>query len=563
MAWIVQCRMLFRSLLDDVADRRTNETWSTGREMAYGYDASHQLTGVGASRPSDAARYAYDPAGNPVERAELGFEVTNAFNNLNQIFSGSWTGSTITAVGAVNYPAGTVSVSGASGTIYADKTFDAAGVPVHLGVNYLTNVFIDVFGRSVTNATSVTIANRTYAHDANGNLTSDGVFGYAYDAANQLTNVVRLADGARVLSARYDALGRRVEAIRGDGSVERYVYFPGSFLVLAVLDETNAPKEFYTRGPDLSGSLDGAGGIGGLLAVMDSSSVVRYSHADIMGNVIALTDASGSVAATFRYTPFGQLSARTGSVLPRYLFSSKEFDRAANLYYYGYRYYAPRLGRWMTRDPTGEASGICLYQYDKNSVANFTDAWGLKENFASMFLHYIFRTGQDGFTGYSDNIWRRVLSSREVINFVSIGIPSMARRKAFCCTTDDMPLGPMPLITHLPLANYYNPLNWGVGLAIGSGWLDIDKSSIQIVCNDVSCQWSANVIYILLDRYSFEKYDSAMKPFESEPDEMITHNGGDNNTHFRFLKFFGKNFDVRDSKTVFYTGEIPCQKESE
>jgi hypothetical protein len=105
-----------------------------------------------------------------------------------------------------------------------------------------------------------------------------------------------------------------------DGSVERYVYFPDSFLVLAVLDGTNAVKEVYTRGPDLSGSLDGVGGIGGLLAVMDSSSVVRYYHADIMGNVVALTDASGSVVSTFRYTPFGharELSFPATSSLPR------------------------------------------------------------------------------------------------------------------------------------------------------------------------------------------------------------------------------------------------------
>ena len=217
----------------------------------------------------------------------------------------------------------------------------------------------------------------TYAHDANGNLTSDGVFSYAYDTANQLTNVVRTADGARVLSARYDALGRRVEATRADGSVERYVYFPGSFLVLAVLDGTNAVKEVYTRGPDLSGSLDGAGGIGGILAVTDSASVVRYSHADLMGNVIALTDASGSVAATFRYTPFGQLSARTGSVLSRYLFSSKEFDRAANLYYYGYRYYAPRLGQWMTRDPIEEAQSFSLYLFVGNNSLQGIDYLGL------------------------------------------------------------------------------------------------------------------------------------------------------------------------------------------
>ncbi|MBQ7251763.1 MAG: hypothetical protein IJS32_04090 [Kiritimatiellae bacterium] len=96
-----------------------------------------------------------------------------------------------------------------------------------------------------------------------------------------------------------------------------------------------------------------------------------------MGNVIALTDASGSVTATFRYTPFGQLSARTGSVLPRYLFSSKEFDRTVGLYYYGYRYYAPRLGRWMTRDPIEEKGGINVYSFLGNASADRFDTLGL------------------------------------------------------------------------------------------------------------------------------------------------------------------------------------------
>ncbi|MBP5786717.1 MAG: hypothetical protein J6Y19_02725, partial [Kiritimatiellae bacterium] len=362
----------------DDADQRTNEVWSTGRAMSYGYDAIGQLTQVDAARPSDAARYAYDATGNPIRRAELGFEVTNAFNNLNQILSGTWTGSTITAVGSVNYPGGTVSVGGASGTIYPDKTFDAAGVPVALGANTLTNVFSDPYGRSVTNNSFVTITNRAYAHDLNGNLTSDGVFTYQYDSANQLTNVIRLADNTRVLSCRYDALGRRVEAIRSDGTTDRYVYFPGSFLVLAVLDETNASKEFYTRGPDLSGSLSNAGGIGGILACSYFSGSVLYHHADIMGNIIILTDASGVLVSTFRYTPFGNVSACLGAVYPRHFFSSKEKDLGASLTYYGLRYYSDFLGKWVTRDIIEEDKQLNRYKYCNNNPLKYGDFWGLE-----------------------------------------------------------------------------------------------------------------------------------------------------------------------------------------
>ncbi len=172
-----------------------------------------------------------------------------------------------------------------------------------LGTNTLAGRLQDLAGRTASAISTVTIANST--------CTPDATFTYQYDTASQLTNVIRKADGARILSCRYDALGRRVEAIRSDGAVDRYVYFPGSFLVLAVLDENNAPKELYTRGPDLSGTLSGAGGIGGILACTYATGPVLYHHADLMGNIIALTDPSGFVASTFRYTPFGQLSART------------------------------------------------------------------------------------------------------------------------------------------------------------------------------------------------------------------------------------------------------------
>ena len=42
-------------------------------------------------------------------------------------------------------------------------------------------------------------------------------------------------------------------------------------------------------------------------------------------------------------------------------FSTKWFDDETDLDYCGYRYYSPRLGRWISRDPIGEASGLNLH----------------------------------------------------------------------------------------------------------------------------------------------------------------------------------------------------------
>ena len=46
--------------------------------------------------------------------------------------------------------------------------------------------------------------------------------------------------------------------------------------------------------------------------------------------------------------------------------------------YYGYRFYAPEIGRWLTRDPLGEAGGLNLYAFTGNNPVNWVDPWGLQ-----------------------------------------------------------------------------------------------------------------------------------------------------------------------------------------
>ena len=136
------------------------------------YSDSTPDISVAAARPSDAARYRYDAAGNPVDRAELGLDVTNSFNNLNQIVIGSWTGSTVTVAGSVNYPAGSISVNNTHGTVYPDSSFDVPGVPVVPGTNTLTATYT---GPAYTNApmtatdtSTIVLGDTAYTHDANG-----------------------------------------------------------------------------------------------------------------------------------------------------------------------------------------------------------------------------------------------------------------------------------------------------------------------------------------------------------------------------------------------------------
>jgi RHS repeat-associated protein len=151
-------------------------------------------------------------------------------------------------------------------------------------------------------------------------------------------------------------------------------------LVVQERDGNNVPLATYTRGRDLSGGLQGAGGIGGLLARTENGKLITgnasaahaYYQADAGGNVTCLLDAQNAVVARYQYDPFGNLLGLAGPLAEAnlYRFSAKEFHANSGLYYYGYRFYEPRLQRWLNADPIGEAGGVNLYAFvDNNPVA--------------------------------------------------------------------------------------------------------------------------------------------------------------------------------------------------
>ena len=109
-----------------------------------------------------------------------------------------------------------------------------------------------------------------------------------------------------------------------------------------------------TRANDLSGSLEGAGGIGSLLA--RTSSGHSYYFADGNGNITYMLNSSQNMVASYRYDPFGNTISKSGALADAnvYRFSSKEFHVNSGLYYFGYRFYDPSLQRWPNRDPIEE-----------------------------------------------------------------------------------------------------------------------------------------------------------------------------------------------------------------
>lgn len=233
---------------------------------------------------------------------------------------------------------------------------------------------------------------QTLGYDADGNLTSDGMWNYAYDGENrlrQMTSALPPGQGhvRRQLEFKYDYLGRRVEktVLNLDTSVsatQRFLY--DGWNLVAELNGTGTTLErSYTWGLDVTGSLGASAGVGALVQLTDHNSGKSYLPGyDGNGNVSALFDAAdGTVAALYEYSPFGELLRAEGAYAAAnpFRFSTRFLDTETGMVYYGFRYYSPRMGRFINRDPIGEAGGANLYGFAGNNGVNGWDVLGLQE----------------------------------------------------------------------------------------------------------------------------------------------------------------------------------------
>jgi RHS repeat-associated protein len=241
--------------------------------------------------------------------------------------------------------------------------------------------------------TSGTIAPQ---HDADGNLTSDGTWTYAWDGENRL---VAATSGSTSLSFAYDAQSRRIAKVTSSGTL-RFVY--DDWNLVAEIDNTNSPIRTHLWGLDLSGSPQGAGGVGGLIATSLSSGGSHFMAFDGNGNVSAAINATdGTHSARFEYDPFGGTLSATGgsaSLLPL-RFSTKYQDAETGLYYYGYRFYNSVTGRWLNRDPIEESGGAHVYGFVRNQPSMHIDPVGL----ATLMKSNISELSETGGLVYSCN----------------------------------------------------------------------------------------------------------------------------------------------------------------
>ena len=104
-----------------------------------------------------------------------------------------------------------------------------------------------------------------------------------------------------------------------------------------------------------------------------------YYHPDHLGSSSYITNLDGEVSQHIEYVPFGEvfIEERNNTWNTPYLFNAKEFDEETGMYYYGARYYEPRLSLWMSADPLAEKyPNFSSYIYCINNPINLIDPKG-------------------------------------------------------------------------------------------------------------------------------------------------------------------------------------------
>ncbi|NLH74116.1 MAG: RHS repeat-associated core domain-containing protein [Verrucomicrobia bacterium] len=260
---------------------------------------------------------------------------------------------------------------------------------------YPTVTVVSQYGGAQTESGKVFVppATESFTHDADGNLTQDGRWDLVWDGENRLVKLrSRVGSPApeRRIEFEYDHQGRRIRQTvfndRDDGQGSElsdtiFLYDGWNLVAELNANSSNAKVRTYVWGMGLSGTMQGAGGVGGLLKVTyhGASTTNAFVAYDGNGNVTALIDASnGSICAGYEYGSFAEPIRVSGPIskLNPVRFSSKYTDDESGFLCYGYRYYNPGTGRWPSRDLIGKNGGLNLYSFALNSSPTWFDSDG-------------------------------------------------------------------------------------------------------------------------------------------------------------------------------------------
>jgi insecticidal toxin complex protein TccC len=412
---------IITSLSYSAAGQKLQEVGGNGVITDYRYEPQTQrLLGITTTRPESSGvtaatlqslNYGYDPVGNILtvsndseatrfyRNQKVTPESTYAYDALYQLISASGRESSTNtnqspSLSALITPIPTDSTQYVNYT--RSYTYDCGGNLTQISHNgasqYTTAITVsDTSNHAVQAVSGLTASDVESQFDANGNQNAlqSGSPALAWTLRNELqqvTPVVRGGDDDDKEIYLYDGGNMRIvkQTTQLTGSTtqtQTVIYLPGLELrttnngttdteVLQVVTVGEAGRAQVRVLHWDSGEPNGITG-----------DVLRYSYGDQIGSCQLELDSTGQVISQEEYYPYGgtALWAARSSTEADYKtrrYSGKERD-ATGLYYYGYRYYQPWIGRWLSADPAGTVDGLNLYRMVRNNPMKYLDHNGL------------------------------------------------------------------------------------------------------------------------------------------------------------------------------------------
>ncbi|MBN1295170.1 hypothetical protein JXA80_00220 [bacterium] len=329
----------------DLNDNMTRMEWPDGYFVTYEYDSLNRLTAIRENGTLLLASYTYDlRSRRETMTLANGITVQYAYDDTNRVTWIYWIadGSPY-EVNQLYTPLGDVQSVTVSdqGMAYLPEALGTTGY-----IPNLLNQYASVGGVG-------------YSYDGNGNMTSDGVNTYGFDAENRLVSAT--VSGSSLVFT-YDDLGYRtsktVDGVRTD-------YLWSQQNLLAEYDHSGELQKRYIYEPGIDAVL-----------MMKTATDTYFFHSLPGRSTVMLTSGTGTVVEKTGYSPYGLPTLLSGVGNPK-LFSGREFDAETGLYYVRQRYYSPVLGRFISADPAGYSAGDTgLYAFVRNSPASFIDPDG-------------------------------------------------------------------------------------------------------------------------------------------------------------------------------------------
>jgi RHS repeat-associated protein len=370
----------------------------------FGYDGSGWLTNatLGAPQASDSSTlqdtydtwtYAYDGSGNRLTSNISGNDAANTTSTVTGNFGGDNSLNYLVRSGRTNVAGyvdkpGVVTVNELPTRQWSlpggrNFAFDSS-LPTLTGNGNTANITIDAVdavGHETKDTWQVptgnTAANFTY--DANGDTLAEVdnpssnlsvASNYTWSSIGQLLSV---QTGNTTVAFTYDCLGHRIELsanVSGNVSTEYYIW-DGDQIVQKMMNgntTANITAKYFDYG---------------FQAINGNSSTNYFYTTDHQGSIREVLANDGqTIVGRFSYDPWGDTTYEdysAGSVAQPD-FGYDGYFRSSHLpglYLTEYRPYCTIIGKWLSRDPIGEAGGLNLYGYVGNNPINFRDPLGL------------------------------------------------------------------------------------------------------------------------------------------------------------------------------------------